>query len=102
MIDCDNCVHGIVCRKALKMTVNNADRCPYYAKQTITDDINRGILATLTEVEDQHYSGGGYFKCSNCEYRFSFRAYLLLNDEKFCPHCGARIYHPEEVDDENN
>lgn len=43
------------------------------------------------EIEDNDYSGGGYWKCSVCSYRFSFGGFNLLNHYGFCPNCGASM-----------
>jgi rubrerythrin len=42
-------------------------------------------------VEDDDYSGGGYWKCSECSHRFSFGGFNLLNHYGFCPNCGHPI-----------
>ena len=43
------------------------------------------------EIEDNDYSGGGYWKCSVCSYRFSFSGFNLLNHFGICPNCGASM-----------
>ncbi len=43
------------------------------------------------EVSDDMYAGGGAWICSSCHYGFSWKAYSLLPEEKYCPHCGARM-----------
>lgn len=43
------------------------------------------------EVSDDMYAGGGAWICSSCHYGFSWKAYGLLPEEKYCPHCGARM-----------
>ena len=49
---------------------------------------NRGVWMP---VEDDDYSGGGYWKCSECSHRFSFGGFNLLNHYGFCPNCGHPI-----------
>lgn len=49
---------------------------------------NRGVWMP---VEDDDYSGGGYWKCSECSHRFSFGGFNLLNHYGFCPNCGHSI-----------
>lgn len=41
--------------------------------------------------KDDYYSGGGYILCTACKYRFSFGAYKILENDNYCPHCGAKI-----------
>lgn len=41
--------------------------------------------------KDDDYSGGGYILCTACKYRFSFGAYKILEDDNYCPRCGAKI-----------
>ena len=43
------------------------------------------------EVSDDMYAGGGAWICSSCHYGFSWKAYSLLPEEKYCPHCGAKM-----------
>lgn len=33
MSDCNNCIHTKVCSKGLKMTINNASRCPLFEQE---------------------------------------------------------------------
>lgn len=47
--------------------------------------------ATLEPYEDDDYSGGGYLMCTKCNWRFSFGAYRILQDDNYCPHCGSKI-----------
>lgn len=42
-------------------------------------------------VTDELWSGGGYWKCSNCSFGFSIGAYHEANEWNYCPHCGARM-----------
>lgn len=42
-------------------------------------------------VVDNDYSGGGYWRCSECFHRFSFGVFNLLNHFGFCPNCGHPI-----------
>lgn len=42
--------------------------------------------------KDSAYSGGGYLMCTKCQYRFSFGAYRILQDDNYCPHCGVKIW----------
>lgn len=50
----------------------------------------------LKPYKDSAYSGGGYWLCTKCQYRFSFGAYRILNDDNYCPHCGAKIRKEED------
>lgn len=43
------------------------------------------------EVEDEDYSGGGYYKCPECGYGFSFRYFPFLYEFDYCPHCGKKV-----------
>jgi len=47
--------------------------------------------ATLESYEDDDYTGGGYQMCTKCKWKFSFGAYRLLQDDNYCPHCGAKL-----------
>jgi hypothetical protein len=42
------------------------------------------------------WSGGGYWKCSNCGYGFSFEAYLDADEWDYCPKCGSAMTEGEE------
>lgn len=42
-------------------------------------------------VDDVDYVGGGYTMCLVCKQRFSFGGYNLIDEEKYCPHCGAKM-----------
>ena len=41
--------------------------------------------------EDEDYKGRGYNMCSVCNWKFSFGAYPLIYEEKYCPHCAAAM-----------
>lgn len=41
------------------------------------------------EIEDDDWSGGGKWVCTNCEYGYSFGAYFEVDKFNFCPNCGA-------------
>ena len=45
----------------------------------------------LNPYKDNAYSGGGYWLCTKCKWKFSFGAYRILQDDNYCPHCGAKI-----------
>ncbi len=47
-------------------------------------------------IEDELWKGGGRYECSACGYGFSFDGYFELDEQPYCPHCGARM----EVEDE--
>lgn len=40
---------------------------------------------------NKYYSGGGYYYCNKCNQRYSFGAYFELDNENFCPNCGAKM-----------
>ena len=38
---------------------------------------------------NKYYAGGGYYRCNICGERYSFGGYFELDNEDFCPNCGA-------------
>ena len=38
---------------------------------------------------NKDYAGGGYYFCNKCSQRYSFGGYFELDNENFCPNCGA-------------
>lgn len=54
--------------------------------------------ATFEPYEDNDYSGGGYLMCTKCKWAFSFGAYRILQDDNYCPHCGAKIMKEGEAE----
>lgn len=43
-------------------------------------------------VEDKHYAGEGYWRCTSCGYCFAFGAYFAVEEIfQFCPHCNAEM-----------
>ena len=51
-------------------------------------------------VEDDNYSGGGYWECPSCKTRISFKGFDMLNDMPYCPRCGDRV--KTELEAEND
>lgn len=43
------------------------------------------------EEKGANWFGGGAWKCSNCEYGYSFSGYHEANEFNYCPNCGARM-----------
>ena len=41
--------------------------------------------------KDPDWRGGGYTKCSVCNYGYADGAYLDVEDFNYCPHCGAKM-----------
>lgn len=42
--------------------------------------------------KNNRYFGGGYYQCSKCLTPFAWGSYHELDDCKFCPECGGRLY----------
>ena len=61
---------------------------PDFLKLCAEDTERRG---EWKPYKDHEYSGGGYLLCTKCNWRFSFGAYRILQDDNYCPHCGARM-----------
>lgn len=53
--------------------------------------VNREIRGEWQVIRDKDYSGGGYYRCNLCGQRYSFGAYHELNEERYCPNCGANM-----------
>lgn len=62
--------------------------CNLVKRQPSIDAVKHG---RWKEVSDDMYAGGGAWICSSCHYGFSWEAYSLIPEEKYCPHCGARM-----------
>lgn len=44
-------------------------------------------------IEDNKglWSGGGHYECSACRSGFSFSGFFELDEQPYCPHCGAKM-----------
>lgn len=40
---------------------------------------------------DRYASGGAYYKCNLCKMKYSVGAYFEINEENYCPNCGAKM-----------
>lgn len=45
---------------------------------------------------NKYYAGGGYYFCNKCNQRYSFGGYFELDNENYCPNCGADMKGAEE------
>ena len=81
---CATCFHNDVCMSAAEEPLPELDRpcCLMYVTR---------LEGEWIMVEDEDYSGGGYNMCSACNYKFSFGAYKILEHDRFCPRCGAKM-----------
>ena len=50
--------------------------------------------------KDSDYCDDGYLLCTKCNWRFSFGAYRILQDDNYCPHCGAYMRKESQDDRE--
>ena len=41
--------------------------------------------------ESDEWAGGGAWICSCCGYGFSWKMFNMLDEEDYCPHCGAEL-----------
>ena len=42
-------------------------------------------------IEDEQWKGGGRYECSVCEYGFAFGAFHEMDEQHYCPNCGAEM-----------
>lgn len=52
-------------------------------------DVRENVKGEWVTINDISWSGGGYVKCSNCDYGYSFGAYHEPDEFNFCPNCCA-------------
>ncbi len=54
-------------------------------------EVRHGKWLVIENDEDELWKGGGHYECSSCGYGFSFGGYFELDEEPYCPHCGAKM-----------
>ena len=42
-------------------------------------------------IHDEDWFGGGRYECSECGYGFSFGGFHEMDEQYYCPHCGAEM-----------
>lgn len=52
---------------------------------------NRKRKGKWQKRKDKDYAGDGYYRCNICGQRYSFGAYFELDNEHYCPNCGANM-----------
>ena len=87
------CKKGGPCRRTV-----NIEHAKNFEKLTDSTYIERETLGEWIQKEDSDYGGDGYSMCSVCLWKFSFAAYPLIHEHRFCPHCGMRMQSQWEDD----
>ena len=54
-------------------------------------EVKYGKWLVIENDEDELWAGGGRYECSACGYGFSFAGFFEMNEQHYCPHCGARM-----------
>lgn len=88
---CEKCIHNDVCY----MVGECLNHIPEFECDCFEEKRPRGEFKLY---KDDDYSGGGYILCTACKYRFSFGAYKILENDNYCPHCGAKIIRRPDPD----
>lgn len=88
---CDVCLHDMICKAEQRgEPYRDVDMCIMFEPQRSHGEFKL--------YKDDDYSGGGYILCTACKYRFSFGAYKILENDNYCPHCGAKIIRRPDPD----
>lgn len=53
----------------------------------------------LIKIEDDTWTGGGYYMCPDCSYGYSFGAYFHADEWVYCPMCGMRLRHFKAIEE---
>lgn len=66
------------------------DACTAIAEAPTADvqEVKHGIWYV---IHDEDWFGGGRYECSECGYGFSFGGFHEMDEQYYCPHCGAKM-----------
>lgn len=86
---CEKCIHETVCYMVGECLNHIPDfECDFFEEKRPD--------ATFDLYKDDMYSGGFYLLCTSCKWRFATGAYKILEDDNYCPHCGAKVKRAKE------
>ena len=69
------------------------------AKGMPTADVVERKVGKWLVIEDELWEGGGRYECSVCGCGFAFGAFHEMDEQHYCPNCGAQM--DERREDEN-
>ncbi len=56
-----------------------------------TADVRENVHGKWLVIEDELWEGGGRYECSVCGYGFAFGAFHEMDEQHYCPNCGATM-----------
>lgn len=91
--DCKKCQFG--CGAFCTKEADFVDACDAICEAPIAD-VRENVHGKWLVIEDELWEGGGRYECSVCGCGFAFGAFHEMDEQHYCPNCGAKMERSEE------